>query len=109
MEESSNLRIRGTRALSESKVNMAVGALDAKGSARSRKVENKVFDSVEQLPAAMARDARPTRDKGDAQLRENLNETAFFYPALTTDGQGQVAIRFTLPESVTTWRFMGLA
>jgi len=109
MEESSNLRIRGTRALSGSQVNMAVGALDAKGSARSRKVENKVFDSVEQLPAAMARDARPTRDKGDAQLRENLNETAFFYPALTTDGQGQVAIRFTLPESVTTWRFMGLA
>lgn len=42
-------------------------------------------------------------------IRENLNETAFFYPALTSDANGDVAIKFTLPESVTTWRFMGLA
>jgi len=43
------------------------------------------------------------------QIRENLNETAFFYPALESDNNGNVAIRFTLPESVTTWKFMGLA
>lgn len=43
------------------------------------------------------------------QVRENLNETAFFYPALESDNYGNVAIRFTLPESVTTWKFMGLA
>lgn len=43
------------------------------------------------------------------QVRENLNETAFFYPALETDKDGNVAIKFTLPESVTTWKFMGLA
>ena len=42
-------------------------------------------------------------------LRENLNETAFFYPALTTNAKGEVNIKFTLPESVTTWRFMGYA
>ena len=42
-------------------------------------------------------------------VRENLNETAFFYPALETDAKGNVAIKFTLPESVTTWKFMGLA
>lgn len=45
----------------------------------------------------------------DIQLRENLNETAFFYPQLTTDGQGNFNIRFTLPESLTTWKFMGIA
>jgi len=43
------------------------------------------------------------------QIRENLNETAFFYPQLTTDAEGRVALKFTLPESLTTWRFMGLA
>lgn len=43
------------------------------------------------------------------QIRENLNETAFFYPALESDNHGNVAINFTLPESVTTWKFMGLA
>lgn len=48
--------------------------------------------------------------KGEStQLRENLNETAFFYPTLATNAQGDVDITFTLPESVTTWRFMGLA
>ena len=43
------------------------------------------------------------------QLRENLQETAFFYPQLMTDDRGQVALKFTLPESLTTWRFIGLA
>ena len=43
------------------------------------------------------------------QLRENLNETAFFYPQLTTDKDGVVSLKFTLPESLTTWRFMSLA
>lgn len=43
------------------------------------------------------------------QVRENLNETAFFYSALESDNHGNVAINFTLPESVTTWKFMGLA
>lgn len=42
-------------------------------------------------------------------LRENLNETAFFYPALTTDTEGNINISFTLPESLTTWKFMAFA
>ena len=43
------------------------------------------------------------------QLRENLAETAFFYPALESDAKGNVSLKFTLPESITTWKFMGLA
>ena len=43
------------------------------------------------------------------QIRENLNETAFFYPGLVTDDKGNVSMRFTLPESVATWQFYGLA
>lgn len=43
------------------------------------------------------------------QVRENLNETAFFYPSLQTDAEGNVIMKFTLPESLTTWRFIGLA
>lgn len=44
-----------------------------------------------------------------SQVRANLQETAFFYPALETDDNGNATLRFTLPESVTTWKFMGLA
>ena len=55
-------------------------------------------------------DKEVVADNGEKPaIRENLNETAFFYPALTSDANGDVAIKFTLPESVTTWRFMGLA
>ncbi len=43
------------------------------------------------------------------QVRQNFDETAFFYPNLETDGRGDVQISFTLPESLTEWRFMGLA
>ena len=43
------------------------------------------------------------------QMRENLQETAFFYPQLVADEKGGVTLSFTLPESLTTWRFMGLA
>ena len=71
---------------------------------------NKAFDVVEEMPqfaGGSGSDAEQFLDK--VQVRENLNETAFFYPALETDNQGNVAINFTLPESVTTWKFMGLA
>lgn len=47
--------------------------------------------------------------KSSSQLRENLSETAFFYPSLLSDSEGNISLRFTLPESITTWRFMGLA
>ena len=50
-----------------------------------------------------------TSSSSTVQLRENLNETAFFYPAVETDAKGIVSLKFTLPESVTTWRFIGLA
>ena len=43
------------------------------------------------------------------QLRENMQETAFFYPALMADKNGNVVLKFTLPESLTTWKFMGVA
>lgn len=94
-EEAKVMRIRGSK--------MArVGA--------SAPSVNKVFDVVEEMPqfaGGSGSDAGQFLDK--VQIRENLNATAFFYPALESDNQGNVAINFTLPESVTTWKFMGLA
>ena len=53
--------------------------------------------------------AQEEQQPSSPQIRENLNETAFFYPAVETDAEGNISLRFTLPESVTTWRFIGLA
>lgn len=52
-----------------------------------------------------------TKQQGESQeqVRDNFEETAFFCPTLQTDASGNVSIKFTLPESITTWRFLGLA
>ena len=94
-EEAKVMRIRGSKM-----VRVAAAAPSA----------NKVFDVVEEMPqfaGGSGSDAGQFLDK--VQVRENMNETAFFYPALESDNNGNVAIKFTLPESVTTWKFMGLA
>ncbi|MCR4613117.1 MAG: hypothetical protein K5778_03865 [Bacteroidaceae bacterium] len=42
-------------------------------------------------------------------IRENFNETAFFFPALQTGKDGSVSMTFTLPDCLTEWRVMSLA
>jgi len=43
------------------------------------------------------------------RIRENFNETAFFYPQLHADTAGHFTINFTLPESLTRWKLKLLA
>ena len=94
-EEAKVMRIRGSKM-----IRVAAAAPSA----------NKVFDVVEEMPQFVGGSGSDVGQYLDnVQVRENLNETAFFYPALESDNNGNVAIRFTLPESVTTWKFMGLA
>ena len=64
-------------------------------------------ESVDSSQESGDRSQEPETEQ--VQVRENLNETAFFYPQLTTDAEGRVALKFTLPESLTTWRLMALA
>ena len=42
-------------------------------------------------------------------LRTDFRETAFFFPELLTDRDGSVVLRFTMPDALTRWNFMGLA
>jgi len=46
---------------------------------------------------------------GEVPIRQNLNETAFFYPDLKTDSEGNVSFEFTSPEALTKWKLMFLA
>lgn len=50
-----------------------------------------------------------TGNEPTPQIRSNFNETAFFYPQLKTDRNGETIISFTVPESNTTWKFRALA
>lgn len=51
----------------------------------------------------------PRPNLAQVSARKNLNETAFFFPQLTTDSQGVVRLTFTMPEALTEWRFLGFA
>ncbi len=43
------------------------------------------------------------------QIRKNLNETAFFFPQLQTDKEGNVSFNFKAPEALTKWKLQLLA
>ena len=43
------------------------------------------------------------------QVRRDFRETAFFYPSLQTDREGNLVVKFTIPESLTKWKILGFA
>lgn len=43
------------------------------------------------------------------QARKNLDETAFFFPHITTDESGDFSFSFTTPEALTRWKLRLLA
>ncbi len=47
-------------------------------------------------------------EKQDVLLRSNFEETAFFYPFLTTNN-GEIEFEYTIPESLTRWKMLGFA
>jgi hypothetical protein len=60
---------------------------------------------VGQAAAEVSEEKKPET----AQIRRNLQETAFFMPQLTTNAEGELWVEFTVPEALTRWNFMGLA
>lgn len=48
-------------------------------------------------------------DLSAVQARTNFNETAFFFPHLETDEEGNVIIDFTIPEALTKWKMLGFS
>lgn len=107
------LSIRGTRIMYKTQ---ASNVLMAKAETANEELsESLVVSSAGRSLYDSATDLRKNSAEGSekseqsVQYRENLNELAFFYPQLVTDKNGDILIKFTLPESTTTWKFMGLA
>ena len=51
----------------------------------------------------------PIPPEPPVQVRRNFEETAFFFPQVHADKNGYFTFSFTLPESVTEWKWMMLA
>jgi hypothetical protein len=58
--------------------------------------------------ASGVKEAEPDKAP-EVPVRRNFAETAFFFPSLMTDENGEVILRFTVPESLTAWKLMALA
>ncbi len=52
---------------------------------------------------------RKDQSSNQPQIRKNFNETAFFFPQLKTDAEGNVEFSFTIPEALTQWKLLTLA
>jgi len=121
-----NRRYAGGRALMRASVGSAMvmeepmmmaNAVDVMGNDEAKGEVLKAKEVVVGYSAANKNEETQAKDENDkdeskeesVQLRENMQETAFFYPALTADKDGGVTLTFTLPESLTTWKFMGVA
>lgn len=68
-----------------------------------------VMDEVKMMAVDSNRGNEEETKQEESGIRNNLVETAFFYPQLRTDAHGIATISFTLPESVTTWHFLAFA
>ena len=98
------IRVRGTKMLAKANVVESAPMMDAA-------MVQREAGAIEEM-SADADEASQQQEESKAEeaaVRENLNETAFCYPTLQTDNNGLVVMKFTLPESLTTWRFMGVA
>lgn len=94
-------------------VNMAAGVV------YDYTVDGVVKESVEMPKASASRPMTAEVVSGfneeqdaDNQIvmpRTNFDETAFFFPQLLTDENGSVIFSFKIPESLTKWRFQGVA
>ena len=62
-----------------------------------------------QAARAKAASNQTTDESVIGQVRTDFSETAFFMPRLKTDARGNVSLAFTLPQSLTTWKFRALA
>ncbi|MCR4772965.1 MAG: alpha-2-macroglobulin [Prevotella sp.] len=107
------IRVRGGHMLTAA-VPSLMDASEAKANNEFVVLEQKSEKKASVLGSVVKKEASENSNNSKkptatSQVRENLNETAFFYPALVSDGKGNVEIKFTLPESVTTWHFMGIA
>jgi hypothetical protein len=56
-----------------------------------------------------ATNAQAGPDLSKVSARENLDETAFFFPHLLSGADGVVRMEFTMPEALTEWKFLGFA
>jgi uncharacterized protein YfaS (alpha-2-macroglobulin family) len=65
--------------------------------------------SEKTFTAEKEKKTKKSENLDDIKIRKNFNETAFFYPELRTNENGEIIIKFTIPEALTRWKMLGFA
>ena len=94
-------RVRSGRIMAENDV-MAV---EAEVPSPGEKLQNVVISAVGTSQKSEKKEKEPVTPA----VRSDFRETAFFYPELYTDKEGNVGFKFTVPESLTKWKLQILA
>jgi len=101
LKEEQNMR---TTSLSKDKKSGEVSKNQNAITTMNGKLDNTLDGNLQQPD-----ESQKNLDLSSVKARSNFNETAFFYPQLLTDADGNIKIKFTIPESLTKWKFVGLA
>ena len=71
--------------------------------------EEMVEITKQEMPYEAGSQEQKPKEPAEPTLRENFNETAFFFPQLRTNADGSATFSFTMPDALTRWRLMLLA
>ncbi|HQW83995.1 MAG TPA: alpha-2-macroglobulin family protein [Ferruginibacter sp.] len=75
-----------------------------------KKDEDVMYDSISfKMKTTGSNATEKNTGNTNVQIRKNFNETAFFFPDLKTDADGNIEFSFTMPEALTKWKLMTLA
>ncbi|MEZ5046102.1 MAG: MG2 domain-containing protein [Chitinophagaceae bacterium] len=58
---------------------------------------------------SMEQKEKPELGNSNVAMRSNFNETAFFFPHLYTDENGNIILKFKAPDALTRWKLMAFA
>ena len=68
-----------------------------------------MHEAMAQLPQGMSVEEEKSYNEVSSNVRDNFEETAFFYPSIISDADGNASISFTMPDALTRWRLMMMA
>jgi len=92
---------------------MADGMVMDMAAAAPAMPENRMAEAKSEMAkradGGQQREQQKGPDLSKVSARKNLNETAFFFPHLLSDKDGEVKLEFTMPEALTEWKFQGFA
>ncbi len=94
---------------SAAKMGMADDMVMEEAEAASLKSEEIIEQDKQNSDVVEAKAVKKEQSLEGIKIRKNLQETAFFFPKLTTDAEGNMSFNFTAPEALTKWKLQLLA